>query len=41
MSIEEGVSRMRKGMFAFASEETKMYKVIEDTFFEHEKVTFT
>lgn len=37
MSAEEGVARLRKGLFAFIMEESPMYKLIEDTFFEHEK----
>lgn len=37
MSGEEGISRIRKGLFAFMMEESPMYKLIEDTFYEHEK----
>lgn len=33
----EGVEKIRKGMFAFLMEETQVYKIMEDTFQEHEK----
>lgn len=37
MNAAEGVSRARKGLFAFIAEETVTYKLMEDTYFEHEK----
>lgn len=37
MSAQEGVSRVRRGLFAFIMEETGAYKIMEDKFFEHEK----
>jgi ionotropic glutamate receptor len=37
MPIDEGVSRLRAGMFAFFTEESPIYKHIGDTFLEHEK----
>ena len=37
MPSEEGVSRLRNGMFAFIMEASPMYKIMEDTFYEHEK----
>lgn len=36
-SAHEGVARVRKGLYAFIMEETGAYKIIEDTFYEHEK----
>lgn len=33
----EGVARVRKGLYAFIIEETRGYKIMEDTFYEHEK----
>ena len=36
-TAEEGVSLVRKGLFAFIMEESRMYKLIEDTYYEHEK----
>ena len=37
MSADEGVSRVRNGMFAFIMEASPMNKLIEDTYYEHEK----
>ena len=37
MTVDEGVSRVRKGMFAFVMELSPMYEAIENTYFEHEK----
>lgn len=37
MSGEEGIARLRAGLFAFMMEESPMYKLIEDKFYEHEK----
>lgn len=37
MSAQEGVARVRKGLFALIMEETGAYKIMEDTFYEHEK----
>lgn len=37
MTMDEGVSRLRKGIFAFHAELSPAYKVIEKTFYEHEK----
>lgn len=37
VKMPEGVSRIRKGLYAFVAEETGVYKRIEDTFYEHEK----
>ncbi|KAL7037251.1 hypothetical protein ACKWTF_009135 [Chironomus riparius] len=37
MSADEGVSRVRSGLFAFIMEASPMYKLIEDTYYEHEK----
>ena len=32
-----GIANVRKGMYAFIMEESGAYKVIEDTYYEHEK----
>ena len=37
MTAEEGVARLRKGMFGFMMEDSTMFKIMEDTFYEHEK----
>lgn len=37
MTAVEGVANVRKGLFAFIMELSTMYKIIEDTFYEHEK----
>lgn len=37
MPGHEGVDRLRQGMFAFFMEETQIYKIMEDSFQEHEK----
>lgn len=37
MTAIEGVAKMRQGLFAFIMELSTMYKLIEDTFYEHEK----
>ncbi|GAB0096805.1 uncharacterized protein DMENIID0001_123730 [Sergentomyia squamirostris] len=37
MHKTEGIARMRKGLFAFHTEAGAGYKMIEETFFEHEK----
>ncbi|CAH1156185.1 unnamed protein product [Phaedon cochleariae] len=37
MNLEEGMSRVRKGFFAFHAELSTGYKVVADTFQEHEK----
>jgi hypothetical protein len=37
MSAKEGIKRVRKGLFAFCSEFSPMYKIMEDTFYEYEK----
>lgn len=37
MPSDEGVARVRNGMFAFLMEESPMYKAIENTFYAHEK----
>jgi hypothetical protein len=37
MPSDEGIARIRKGMFAFLMEESPMYKAIENTFYAHEK----
>ena len=40
MSAEEGVARLRKGLFAFIMEERPMYKLIEDTLSISHRPTF-
>lgn len=37
LNATEGVAKIRQGMNAFYAEETKIYNLIEETFFEHEK----
>lgn len=37
LNVHEGVARIRKGLYALISEESGIFKVIEDTFYEHEK----
>lgn len=37
ISAIEGVSKIRQGMNAFYGEDTGIYNLIEDTFYEHEK----
>jgi glutamate receptor, ionotropic, invertebrate len=37
MTIEKGVENMRTNLFAFLSEDSRAYNIIEDTFLEHEK----
>lgn len=37
MNVEEGVEKVRNTFFAFHVELGPAYKVIRDTFFEHEK----
>lgn len=37
INAPEGVSRVRKGLYAFLMEESGAYKIMEDTFYEHEK----
>lgn len=37
MKSKDGLARMRQGMFAFSIEENAAYKIMEDTFLEHEK----
>lgn len=37
LTASEGVQRVRAGLFAFIAEETGMYKLMEDTYYEHEK----
>lgn len=37
MSLEEGVQRIRKGLFAFHMERALGYKLMSETFFEDEK----
>ena len=37
MSLEEGVRRIRKGLFAFHMERALGYKLMSETFFEDEK----
>lgn len=34
---EEGIKRIRKGLFGYLLEESNGYKMIEETFYEHEK----
>jgi hypothetical protein len=34
---EVGIARVRKGLYGLAMEESPMFKMIEDTFYEHEK----
>ncbi|CRK99425.1 CLUMA_CG012625, isoform A [Clunio marinus] len=35
--IHEGVARIRKGLYAMIAEETGIYNIMEETFYEHEK----
>ncbi|CAO1387144.1 unnamed protein product [Diamesa serratosioi] len=37
MNKSMGIANVRKGMFAFIMEESGAYKIIEDTYYEHEK----
>lgn len=37
ISAQAGVARVRKGMYAIIMEENGAYKIMEDTFYEHEK----
>lgn len=37
IKVDVGVARVRKGLQAFYGEETAIYRLMEDTFFEHEK----
>lgn len=37
VKAEDGVARIRKGLYALYGEETTIYKIMEDTFLEHEK----
>lgn len=37
MTAIEGVEKVRQGLFAFVMELSTMYKLMEDTYFEHEK----
>lgn len=37
MSLEDGVSRLRQGLFAFHAELALGYKLMSETFFEDEK----
>lgn len=37
IKVDVGVARVRKGLQAFFGEETAIYRLMEDTFFEHEK----
>lgn len=37
MPSDEGIERLRKGLFAFLMEESPMYRAIENKFYEHEK----
>lgn len=37
VKAHEGVARLRRGLYAFMAEETGVYKIAEDTFYEHEK----
>lgn len=37
MTGAEAVALVRKGMFALNMEESRAYKIMEDTYFEHEK----
>lgn len=37
VKAQEGAARVRKGLYAFMAEETGVYKIMEDSFYEHEK----
>ncbi|XP_026479248.1 probable glutamate receptor [Ctenocephalides felis] len=37
MNVEEGIAKMREGLFAFHVERSKGYKVVSETFYEDEK----
>ena len=37
MTANEGIARVRRGLYAFIMEETGAYSIMENTFYEHEK----
>lgn len=41
MKAEVGIAMVRKGLFAFIMEDSRAYKIMEDTYLEHEKCDLT